>query len=1224
MRSNRHCDRWQVWIDRGGTFTDLVARAPDGKLHSLKLLSEAPARSPGGAPHYADAATEGIRRLLARTDCQSPAVEIVEQVKMGTTIATNALLERSGERTLLLTTQGLGDLLRIGYQNRPRLFDRQIRLPAKLYERAVAVPERLSATGEIVTPLDETAVRQVLADALADGIRAIAIAFLHGHRFPTHEQRAAAIAREVGFHQISASHEVSPLARLVGRGDTTVVDAYLTPVLRRYIDTVTDTLGADGTEGPRLYFMQSNGGLSDARHLRGKDAVLSGPAGGVVGMASTGQAAGYSKLIGFDMGGTSTDVSHFDGEFERTVENLVAGARIRAPMMRIHTIAAGGGSILAFDGSRFRVGPRSAGANPGPACYRRDGPLTVTDCNVVLGRIQPDHFPSIFGPGGDEPLDAAGARANFAELSAQVAEATGQASRSPEAVASGFLRIAVENMANAIKNVSVKRGHDITEYALCAFGGAAAQHACLIADTLAIGTVLVHPLAGVLSAYGMGMADIRALRSRQCSQPLGEEGAQAAGQLLDRVAAEAASLVAAQGVPNSGIRVERSAQIRYRGSDTALPVPFAEATEMAEAFHATHRRRFGFATPDREQVIESVTAEAIGESERPEEPERNAGNRVPAEPAARYRTYAGNAWLDTPLFRRDALQPGQRISGPAIMTEETVTIFVEPEWVAVVDRQGRVTLTREVPRQRERGLGARVDPVMLEIFNNLFMSIAEQMGATLQNTAYSVNMKERLDYSCALFDPDGGLVANAPHMPVHLGSMGESVRAIIRSRAGRMRPGDAYLLNSPFAGGTHLPDLTVIAPVMDAAGESPIFFVASRGHHADVGGRTPGSAPPDSRSIHEEGVLIEDFLLVSGGELRERAILDLLASGPWPCRNPRQNLADILAQVAANETGAREVRRMIEHFGLETVQAYMKHVQDNAEESVRRVLDALRPGDFAYRLDNGSTIRVAITVDRARRNATIDFTGTSPEDPGNFNAPLAVCRAAVLYVFRTLVEDDIPLNEGCLKPLRLIVPEGSMLNPRYPAAVIAGNTEVSQCITDTLYSALGVLASSQGTMNNFVYGNADFQNYETICGGTGAGPDHDGCDAVHSHMTNTRMTDPEILEERFPVRLEEFSIRSGSGGKGRYRGGNGVTRRLRFLAPMTVTTLSLHRETDPHGLAGGGPGARGRDWIERADGRREPLRGCDETGVQPGDIFVMETPGGGGFGPDQPRALHRE
>ncbi len=1212
MPSNRARSGWRIWIDRGGTFTDIVAESPDGSVRTAKLLSENPAA-------YPDAAVEGIRRLLELGPDEPIPEGAVENVKMGTTVATNALLERAGERTLYVTTAGFGDLLQIGYQNRPRLFDLRVVLPEPLHERVAEVPERMGADGSVLVPLDERALARALAEARRDGIGGVAIAFLHGHRFPAHERRAAEIAREAGFRQVSTSHEASPLSRLVARGDTAVVDAYLSPILRRYVERVSAALGASSDRGTRLMFMRSNGGLTHARLFQGKDAILSGPAGGVVGMVRTGAQAGFRKLIGFDMGGTSTDVTHYAGSFERSYESHVAGTRIRSPMMRIHTVAAGGGSILEFDGQRLRVGPRSAGASPGPACYRAGGPLAVTDCNAALGRLQPDFFPRVFGPTGDLPLDPAASRAAFGRLAGEIAASTGQDPMEPEALAEGFLRIAVEKMANAIKTISVQRGKDITEYAMNAFGGAAAQHACQVADSLGVRTVLIHPHAGVLSAYGMGLAEIRALRNRQTLTALTADGAEAARRELEDAAEEARREVGDQGVDPGRTHVERTAFLRYEGSDTTLEIPFSDSREMSAEFEDAHRKRFGFSVPGRPVVVDSVLAEAIGESEPPREPARNAGNRSPAEPAAIRQTFADGGWRATPLYRRTELMPGQSVPGPALVVEDTATVWVAGGWTAGADESGRLLLRRDGTRGRENLAGDRVDPVMLEVFNNLFMSVAEQMGATLRNTAYSVNMKERLDFSCALFDPEGNLVANAPHVPVHLGSMSDSVRTVIRNRKGRMRRGEGYVLNAPYDGGTHLPDVTVISPVFLDESDEPAFFTASRGHHADIGGRTPGSAPPDSRSVHEEGVLIEDFLLVENGRLREREILDLLRSGPYPCRNPEHNLADLQAQLAANETGIRELRAMIDHFGLGAVRAYMRHVQDNAEECVRRVLGALEDGEFRYELDNGAVIRVRIRVDRAAREATIDFTGTSAQDTGNFNAPLAVCRAAVLYVFRTLVDDEIPLNEGCLKPLRVVVPEGCFLRPRYPAAVIAGNTEVSQCVADALFGALGILASSQGTMNNFVYGNDRYQNYETICGGTGAGAGFDGCDAVHSHMTNTRMTDPEVLEERFPVRLDRFAVRRGSGGAGRFRGGDGVLRRMRFLEPMTVTTLSLHRRTDPYGLNGGLPGLRGRNAVERASGEVVTLEGSDRIEVEPGDAFVMETPGGGGYGaPEAP------
>ena len=1201
---------WQFWIDRGGTFTDIVAQRPDGALETRKLLSENPGQ-------YDDAAVQGIRDLLGLVDGDEIPEHAIESVKMGTTVATNALLERKGDRTLLLITEGFRDLLRIGYQNRPRIFDLHIRLPELLYERVEEIPERSGADGKTIKPICETATRAALESSFEDGIRAVAIAFMHSYESPLHEERAAEIAREVGFTQISPSHAVSPLMKLVGRGDTAVVDAYLSPILRRYIERVRDALeSGQGRGGAKsLLFMQSNGGLTDANLFQGKDAILSGPAGGVVGMAKTGENAGHSKLIGFDMGGTSTDVCHYAGSFERTLESEVAGVRIRSPMMRINTVAAGGGSILSFKDGRFQVGPESAGADPGPACYRRGGPLTVTDCNVLLGKLQPDQFPKVFGPSANEPLDAETVRRMFNELAARIAEQAGGTASSAEETAEGFLRIAVENMARAIKKISIEQGYDVTRYTLNCFGGAGGQHACLVADALGISKVFLHPFAGVLSAYGMGLAEVRSLAQRQFNKPLAAENCRAAAEAAEEMAAKGAKDVAAQGSAGSRTATVKQAMLRYSGSHQIIEIPLEEADDMRRGFEAAHRQLYGFADPNREVVIDALSVEAIGSP--PPFPER-AGEFVATDPSPvdQVSMWSGGQYRSTPFYRRDGLKPGQTISGPAIIAENTGTVAVEPEWAAKVDGLGNLIVERRVENFSRELIAKKADPIMLEVFNNLFMSIAEQMGATLANTAYSVNIRERLDFSCALFDPDGDLVANAPHIPVHLGSMGESVKTIIRKNAGAMSPGDVFVLNAPYNGGTHLPDVTVITPVFDESGAEIIFVVGSRGHHADIGGRTPGSGPPDSKHIDEEGVLIDNFKMVDKGKFLELETRALLASGPYPCRNIDYNIADLTAQAAANETGVREVRKMVAQFGLDVVQSYMRHVQSNAEESVRRALVSLKDAHNIYELDSGARIEVALKVDGNAREATIDFTGTSAQDTGNYNAPAAVCKAAVLYVFRTLVGSDIPLNEGCLKPLRLIIPKGSFLNPEYPAAVIAGNTEVSQAIADALYGALGVVAGSQGTMNNHIWGNDRYQNYETIGGGTGAGPDFDGADAVHSHMTNTRMTDPEVLEWRFPVRLEEFSIRRGSGGSGLRRGGNGIRRRLRFLEDMSTTVLTSHRRVPPGGAAGGGPGATGRNAVERANGEILELGGNDMTEVGPNDVFIMETPGGGGFGLD--------
>jgi 5-oxoprolinase (ATP-hydrolysing) len=1180
-------DGWRFWIDRGGTFTDVIGRSPDGRRIARKLLSENPER-------YRDAAVQGIREILGR----EPDPARIHSVRMGTTVATNALLERKGDRTLLVTTRGFADALRIGTQNRPRLFDLDIRLPELLHERVLEVDERIAADGTVLRSPDPEAVRRGLREAFAAGIRAVAILFLHAYRNPDHERQIAELAREMGFGQVSVSHEASPLIKLVARGDTTVVDAYLSPVLRRYVAAVEAELG-----GVPLYFMRSSGGLADARLFQGKDAILSGPAGGVVGMARTARLAGFDKAIGFDMGGTSTDVAHFDGEFERTFETQVAGVRLRAPMMLVHTVAAGGGSILRFDGGRFRVGPDSAGADPGPACYRRGGPLTVTDANLLLGRIQPAFFPAVFGPGGDEPLDPEPVRDGFARLAASTGRPAGE-------IAEGFLRIAVENMANAIKRISVQRGHDVTGYTLNCFGGAGGQHACLVADALGMPRVLIHPMAGVLSAYGMGLAEVRALREASVEAAI---DADLAPRLAD-LETEALAEVRAQGIPEDEIAILRRALIRYSGTDSSLPVDHGPPEVMALAFAEAHRRRFGFVMEGRSLTVEALAVEAVGAGETLDEPDLPPASAEPVE-AGRVRLRSGGGDREAPVFRRDDLAPGHRIAGPALIAEANAMTVVDDGWRAEVTPKGHLLLDRARPRPERVAVGTAADPVMLEIFNNLFMSIAEQMGATLANTAYSVNIKERLDFSCAIFDADGNLVANAPHVPVHLGSMGESVRAVLESRRATLKPGDVIALNDPFHGGTHLPDVTVVTPVFDAAGRDILFLVAARGHHADIGGSTPGSMPPDSRTAAEEGILIDDFLLVDGGRFRETEFVDLLSSGPWPARNIRQNVADIRAQVAANETGVRELERMVAHFGLEAVRAYMGHVQDNAEESVRRVLDRLLPeGSFACTLDEGSRIRVRVAVDRAGRRATVDFTGTSPQRDNNLNAPLAVCRAAVLYVFRCLVADDIPLNAGCLKPIDLIVPEGCLLNPRPPAAVVAGNVETSQAVVDALLGALGAQAGSQGTMNNLTFGNATHQYYETLCGGAGAGPGFDGASAVHTHMTNSRLTDPEILELRFPVRIENFAIRRGSGGAGRHKGGDGAVRRLRFLEPMTAAILSNRRRVEPHGLAGGHDGKPGINKVVRADGRVLDLGPTARVEMAPGDILVIETPGGGGYG----------
>ncbi|MYT77607.1 5-oxoprolinase (ATP-hydrolysing) [Streptomyces sp. MnatMP-M77] len=1207
--------RWEFWIDRGGTFTDVVGRRPDGRLITRKLLSHDPDR-------YDDAAVAGIRLLLGLDPGEPVPADRVAAVRMGTTVATNALLERRGEPTVLLITEGFRDALRIAYQNRPRLFDRHIVLPEPVHERVIEVPERLDAHGRTVRPLEIAPVREQLRAAHADGLRSAAVVLMHGYRHPAHERAVAEAAREAGFTQVSSSHEVSPLIRLVPRGDTTVVDSYLSPVLGRYVDEVAARL-----DGIRLMFLQSNGGLREAARFRGKDAVLSGPAGGVVGMVRTSRQAGHDRVIGFDMGGTSTDVSHYAGAFERELGTEVAGVRMRAPMMSIHTVAAGGGSVLHFDGSRYRVGPDSAGADPGPACYRRGGPLTVTDANVMLGRVQPGHFPAVFGEDGDLPLDADLVRTRFAALADEVGRATGRRPAAAD-VAAGFLEIAVLNMANAVKKISVQRGHDVTRYALTGFGGAGGQHVCAVADALGIDTVLVPPLAGVLSAYGIGLADATAMREQSVEEELDE----AARERLERLCAELAEAtreaLRADGTPDSAITTRARVLLRYAGTDAALPVDLDTETAMAEAFAAAHRVRFGF-TMDKPVVVETVTVEATGATG-PTDPVDATGTTgdaapvadagpsdgrrdTPPHPADTVDLYAEGRWQRAPLYRRTDLRPADTVTGPAVVAEDDATTVVDPGWRAEAASTGHLVLTRHRPRPERTAVGTRVDPVMLEVFNNLFMSIAEQMGVRLENTAHSVNIKERLDFSCALFDATGNLIANAPHIPVHLGSMGESIKEVLRRAEGTLRPGDVYAVNDPYHGGTHLPDVTVVTPVFDDG--KLRFLVASRGHHAEIGGITPGSMPAFSRTIHEEGVLFDNWPLVRDGRLREDETRDLLTSAPYPSRDPEANLADLRAQIAANEKGIAELRRMTDQFGADVVDAYMGHVQDNAEESVRRIVAGLRDGHCRYETDSGAVIQVRLTVDRDARAAHLDFTGTSPQQPGNANAPRSVVMAAVLYVFRTLVGEDIPLNSGCLKPLEVTIPPGCLLDPAHPAATVAGNVETSQAVTGALYGAIGGQAEGSGTMNNLTFGNDHVQYYETIASGSGAGDGFDGADAVQTHMTNSRLTDPEILEWRLPALLEGFAVREGSGGAGRWHGGDGVERRIRFLEPVTVALLSGHRRVPPYGADGGEPGALGEQHIERADGEVVPLEGRDTAELDAGDVLVVRTPGGGGYGP---------
>ena len=1287
--------RWDFWIDRGGTFTDVIGRDASGQLHPRKLLSENP-----GA--YRDAAVQGIRDLLGLTPGEPIPADAVGDVKMGTTVATNALLERKGDRVLLLVTKGFRDALRIAYQARPDIFAKEIVLPEQLYERVAEIGGRIRADGTVEQPLDEAAVEAAARAAKADSIDAVAIVFMHSWKFPDHERRAAEIVRAMGFGQVSVSHEVSPLVKLVGRGDTTVVDAYLSPILGRYVRRVAEELGADtpvdgpscpagpsprshgekedgrsvdaplspplpgegkgeGRNAPRLMFMMSSGGLTDASLFRGKDALLSGPAGGVVGMVETAKLAGFDKVIGFDMGGTSTDVAHYDGDYERAFDTEVAGVRVRAPMMRIHTVAAGGGSILHYEAGRFRVGPDSAGAAPGPACYRRGGPLAVTDANVMLGKLQPDLFPAIFGPSQDQPLDVDAVRAKFSALAAEIGDG-----RSPEAVAEGFVTIAVENMANAIKKISVQRGYDVTEYLLNCFGGAGGQHACLVADALGMGAILVHPFSGLLSAYGIGLASVFASRQQALLAPLAEASRPTIDGLIATLRAAVFAELAAQGVDAARVAWRPILHIRYDGTDTALPVPLGDGglDKARRDFEAAHRAQFGFVYEAKPMIVEAVGVEGSDAAAARHEEAESGFEPRGASPSATRRIFCEGAWREAGIFLRRDLRPGDRVAGPALVVEPHQTIVVEPGWRAEITARDHVLLRRVEAKRRQAALGTEADPVMLEVFNNLFMSIAEQMGVTLQNTAYSVNIKERLDFSCAVFDASGALVANAPHMPVHLGSMDRSVETIIRLNAGDVRPGDVFALNAPYNGGTHLPDITVVTPVFEPqdpasssfeaslrsapqdedagapASRSPhpevraeraskeegieqrkiLFWVASRGHHADIGGVAPGSMTPLATTVDEEGVLFDNFRLVERGRFREAQLLSMLTDHPWPARNPQQNVADLKEQIAANEKGVAELRKMVAHFGLDVVEAYMGHVQDNAAESVRRVLDRLPDAAaYEYPTDTGQVIRVKISVDRAARTATVDFTGTSPVMKNNFNAPEPVARAAVLYAFRVMVEDQIPMNAGCLRPIDIVIPKGCMLRPAYPAAVVAGNVETSQHVTNALFGAMGAMANAQGTMNNLTFGNARHQYYETICSGSPAGRMNDGSgfagtSGVHTHMTNSRLTDPEILELRFPVLLEDFHIREGSGGGGRFRGGDGTSRTIRFLETMDCAILSSHRNRPPKGLDGGGDGQPGSTTVRRRDGRIETLKASDQTVVELGEAITVTTPTPGGYG----------
>ena len=1196
---------WQFWIDRGGTFTDIIGRNPAGKILTHKLLSE-------NSRQYPDAAIQGIRDLLCLQDSDTIPIHKIDSIKMGTTVATNALLERKGENTLLAITSGFGDILRIGYQQRPKLFDLDIKLPDMLYSKIVEIEERVDINGKILTKLDTFKTEKILKKAFKEGFSSIAIVLLHGYRYQDHEKKISVIAKNIGFKQISVSHKVSPLMKIIPRGDTTVVDAYLSPILRRYVVQVKNALGSTQLDSGKLMFMQSNGGLTDANYFQGKDAILSGPAGGVVGMVKTGEKIGLKKLIGFDMGGTSTDVCHYNGDYERTMETEVAGVRLRSPMMLINTVAAGGGSILRFDGLRYRVGPDSAGANPGPACYRNGGPLTITDCNVMIGKLNPDFFPQVFGPNANQKLDSSIVKEKFLTLAKEISKSTNKLVSSVE-VAEGFLSIAIESMANAIKKISVQRGYDVSNYALSCFGGAGGQHACLVADSLGIKKIHLHPYSGVLSAYGIGLADSKTINDLAVELPLDEEVINSLSNSFKTLKKKGKDELITQNLNEKLFHYIKRIYLRYKDSDSSLAVIFDDCKGMKLSFEETHKARFGFISPEKKLIVESIQLEVSCQSKQ-FDLEEISTQKSKTQSLASKNIFINSKKQKTIFYNRSDIALDDILFGPAVIIESTSTIVIEPGWQASVNESNDLILKRAEKIKRLSAIGTNVDPVMLEIFNNLFMNVAEQMGTVLENTASSVNIKERLDFSCALFSPTGDLVANAPHIPVHLGSMSESIKTIIRENFDTMCPGDAFLINAPYNGGTHLPDITLIKPVYDKNSEKVIFYVATRGHHADIGGTVPGSAPANSSHVKEEGILIDNFTLVSKGVFLEKEIHDLLSSGEFPARNIQQNIADLKAQVASAEKGSQELIKVIKNYGLEVVHAYMKHVQDNAEESVRRVLAVLKDSSFTYKMDDGNQVSVAISIDKINRSATIDFTGTSAQHPGNYNAPSAICYAAVLYVFRCLVDDDIPLNAGCLKPLNLVIPKHSMINPEYPAAVIAGNVETSQYIVDTLLGALGVVAASQGTMNNFIWGNDRVQNYETICGGSGASENQDGCSAVHTHMTNSRLTDPEVLEWRFPVRLESFSIRKNSGGKGLKNGGDGVDRRMRFLESMTVNIIAGHRIVPPYGLSGGNSGVVGKNYVIHSNNSITKLKTKGQIEVIKGDLFVLKTPGGGGFG----------
>jgi len=1264
---------WQFWIDVGGTFTDCFACRPDGSLLRHKVLSSGVTKGEIGAVTtdgggiidparrgepadfwrgYAfrlldDQGTTIDERVVAHSDgagggigldrpFREPALEgqayelsageeapvlairfllglRLDQdipplaLKLGTTRGTNALITRRGARTAFVTTRGFADILRIGYQNRPRLFDLTIEKPDPLFEAVVEIDERVATDGQVLLRPDSERIRSSLAHLRDRGIESLAVCLLNAYCQPQHERLVGQIAHEVGFAEISLSHQIAPLIKIVSRGDTTLVDAYLNPVLRSYVGDLRNALDRHGASDIRL--LTSAGGLASADQFVGKDSILSGPAGGVVGFSRVARAAGFERAIGFDMGGTSTDVSRYDGRFELEYETEKAGVRVVAPMMAIETVAAGGGSICHFDGVKLAVGPDSAGAEPGPACYGRGGPLTVTDVNFFLGKVLPDYFPF--------PLNRQAVRRRLEQLCKDIERASGKRYE-PRELAAGFLKVANTNMANAIRSISIAKGYDPRDYVLVSFGGAAPQHACAVAGELGVRKILNHPDAGILSAYGIGLADVVRHRAEGVYREYSEETIRELDSVLLRLTDQARQEVIAEGVSPDRIEAIHSFDLRYKGLDAFLTVPAPTEGTYAQCYAREHRRRYGYVHEDRPLEIVAAKVEVVGRSSKQLPRSRSVPPSSP-QPVATAPVHFDGQTYQTSVFRRAELRAGDAILGPAIVVESVSTTVVDPGWNARMLTGGELLVEEETKGRKCPSISAQADPVMLEVFNNQFAAIAEQMGITLRNTASSVNIKERLDFSCALFTPSGDLVVNAPHIPVHLGAMSETVKHIVAANP-RISPGDVFVTNDPYCGGSHLPDVTVVTPVHDTDGGRLLFFTASRAHHAELGGVSPGSMPPFSENLAEEGILIRDFKLVDAGRSRVDQLRELLTSGPYPSRSPNDNLADIAAQVAANQEGANDLVALVERYTLPVVEAYMGHIQEAAERKMRAALSRFADGrhEFVDHLVDGSPIAVAVAINGD--SAVIDFTGTGPVLPGNLNANRAIVTAAVTYCLRCLIHDDIPMNQGVLAPIEMILPECLLNPPRRDspeacAAVVGGNVETSQRVVDVLLGALNVAAASQGTMNNLLFGDDTFGYYETICGGSGATRNGPGADAVHTHMTNTRLTDPEVIEQRYPVRVKQFSIRHGSGGNGRHRGGDGVIRRLEFLRMLDVSILSQRRGSyASYGVEGGEAGALGRNALARHDGTEEALAGRAKFTARPGDVLSVETPGGGGWG----------